>query len=415
MSLSADQIQAGSWVGVALLAYAGGLLTAFTPCVYPLIPVTLGVMGVRGGTSWFKSLTISLTFVLGLALVYSLLGFSAAWTGKILGSITQQPWMIVAVGVLFAGMGMSLLGLFTIQFPPRIQTWLSRHGGTGFGGTLALGAVSGLLAAPCAGPVIVGILGFVAQKSNPGLGWFLLFLYSLGLGTPFVVLALTAQHFVRIPMAGLWTEWVKHFCGLALLVGAVWYIRPALPYWAFVLVVALGVAAGAAFVHRLFPTSDGRHHPLHHWTRIAAGLALFLFIGIPRNEPVVSPNGTASLTWMNSEPEALRTAMSSGKPVMIDFWAEWCEACKELESVTYADARVKSALEKSYILLKVDATDTSKVESVLRKYDVTGLPTVLFLQPSGNVLTDLTLTGFLPVNDFLDLLDRASVRFKKPV
>ncbi|MFH1018394.1 MAG: cytochrome c biogenesis protein CcdA, partial [Pseudomonadota bacterium] len=251
--LSASQIQQGSIAVVALVAYAGGLVTAFTPCVYPLIPVTLGIMGAQNARSVGRAFSLSLAFVMGLAVVYSILGLAAASTGKLLGAAAQNAWFTWGVALLFLAMGLSLLGAFEFRLPHPLMHALARHGHAGFVGAFVLGSVSGGLAAPCSGPVVVGILGYVAQKSNPWFGFFLLCVFSLGLGTPFLLLGTFSSLRGKLPSTGVWTEWVKHAAGLAMVLAFFLYVRKELPASVWFTLLGISVLLLALFVRSVFP------------------------------------------------------------------------------------------------------------------------------------------------------------------
>lgn len=343
-------------------AFLGGLLTSFTPCVYPLIPVTLGIMGVRREAGGKRQVFVfPLLFLLGLAAVYSILGFLAAGSGRLLGSLTQTPFFTLAVALVFFGMGLSMLGFFDFALPVRFQTWLAKRGGPGYGGTFVLGAASGLLAAPCSGPVVVGILAYVAQKSNPIFGFLLLVVFSLGLGTPFFFLGVFSRYVARLPKSGLWTEWVKRFAGVALIAAALFYFSNA-----------------------------GMFRP---FTRLFSK---------PR---------TPQIAWITSEAKGLELASSTRKPAVIDFWASWCSACDDLDFETYSNPRVEAVLKRDFIPIKVDATRTSKeVSELMRKYRVLGLPTILFTDADGKVIRGLTVNGFVDPDRFLGVLEEVRKR-----
>jgi thioredoxin:protein disulfide reductase len=405
LSLTAAQISASGWGVAAGIAYIGGLLTAFTPCVYPMIPVTLGIMGARKTSSHLHALALSLFFVMGLALVYSSLGFAAAATGQLLGSITQSSYLVTAIALLFLALGLSLLGLYDIQIPPAFASRVSRFGHAGYLGSFALGAVSGILAAPCSGPSLVGILAFVAQKNNPTVGFLLLFLFSIGLGTPFVVLGTFSSTLQRIPKSGIWTEWIKHICGLALVAVAYYYAKPLVPPMVFTILLALGFLAIAIWFEKIFVLETKNH--AFSWSGRAAVLMIipFLWFGSPKITDTTPE-------WLTFE-QGMAKAKAANKLLVVDFWATWCEACHELDDQTYSDASVQKILSESFVIAKVDATDPTgdeKVAALIKKYEVTGLPTVLFIKPDGKALTDLTLTGFLPAQDFKELLNTALTR-----
>ncbi|HLG19455.1 MAG TPA: cytochrome c biogenesis protein CcdA [Bdellovibrionota bacterium] len=395
-------------VGISLL---GGILTSLTPCVYPLIPITVGIMGAQKAASTSKSFALSLFFVLGLALIYSVLGFSAASAGILLGSLNQNVWVVGSIALLFFVMGLSLLGLFEFRLPHRCTQWLATQGGTGFFGSFVLGGATGLLAAPCAGPVVAGILAFVALGSHPMRGFFLLFSFSLGLGLPFLLLGTFSHLAKQVPRSGLWTVWIKNLCGIALIFAGYWYLRPLFPPYAWQIAVALGLVISALFLPKILPSSGSSSVTPHSLGRIALALlagVLLIPKGALRNDGP-GRSGAARIAWLSSESDGLKKAVENCKPLIIDFFADWCEACHELDRATYADTRVQKMIRDGFVPIKIDATKMNgDVQKTLMKYGVFGLPTVLFLNPNGDVYRDLTLTGFLPADEFLELLYRAT-------
>ncbi len=409
-TLSAAQIEGGSLIWIAVTAYVGGLLTAFTPCVYPLIPITIGIMGAQGARSVFRAFLLSLAFVMGLAAVYSLLGLTAASTGKLLGATGENVWFTWGVALLFLAMGLSLLGVFEIHLPSSMTTALARHGHSGFAGSFVLGAVSGVLAAPCSGPVAVGILGYVTQKSNPWLGFFLLYLFSLGLGTPFLVLGTVSSWRGKLPATGIWTEWIKHIAGLAMVAAFFIYVRRSLPPAAFLMLVGLGFLSLSLFVQSVFPfriPKPNTHVVLRTVLVVTAGVLIGSAWQNLEKSKVSAPPG---YVWITNFQEGLKKASVSGKPVVVDFWADWCVACHELDDRTYSDPRVQKELRENFVGIKIDATkaDAPGLLELTKRYGVTGLPTVLFLSPGGKVDEKLTLTGFEPPDEFIQRLNRAA-------
>ncbi len=357
-TLASHFTENGLSIAAFAAAFVGGLLTALTPCVYPMIPITVGVMGARSARTRGESIVLSLTFVLGLSVVYSILGFFAASTGQLLGSLTQKPIVILLIGILFLGMGLSLLGLFEITLPYRFNQWLAKRGGNGFGGTFILGMVSGLLAAPCSGPLTVAILAFVAQRSTAVGGFLLLFTYSLGIGFPFFLIGSFSQLLNHMPKSGTWLNWTKKLSGIVLVVAAIWLSRP-------------------------------------------------LFVHVPKN----SSSNPVQISWLPSEEAGVRAAQASGKPVMVDFYADWCEACHELEALTFSNPEINNLIRNQFVAVRIDATEmTPDITSIIQKYGVPSLPTVIFLSPNGRRIHDLTVSTFVSAEEFLPMIKQAETR-----
>jgi len=396
----------------SLLAYAvvflGGTLTAFTPCVYPLIPITVSVFGARSAKTKWEAGAIASCYVLGIAAMYASLGVVAASTGAVFGQFLSHPAVSAAVGAIFIALALSLLGLYEIQLPSSWQTRAAQVGGRGYGGAFAMGLVSGVIAAPCTGPVLGAVLAFVALSGNLGHGFLLLFVFALGLGLPFLMLATFA---VRLPKSGAWLEGIKSAFGVLLLAVALYFLKDGFPqlgalrpasHWGY-LIAALLIVAGAALgaLHLSYPASPASQRARKLIGAAAMALGLFVSTG-----PLLAGPAGGELPWKTDLDAALAFAKAEGKPALVDIWAEWCVACKELDKYTYADPRAQERL-KDFVLVKLDFTEaTPEVARIAERYQILGLPTVLIFDSSGRERPDLRLTGFVDAPGFLKLLDR---------
>lgn len=400
----------GSWTAF-LVAFLGGILASFTPCVYPVIPITIGYIGGSSAGKPLRGLGLSFIFALGIAIVYSSLGLFAAATGTLFGSISGSPIVNIVIAMVFGIMGISMLGAFDIALPAALQSSLT--GGVakrGFFGPLLLGMASGLVMAPCVGPVIVALLAWVAQSGDLFYGWALLFTFSLGLGLLFLVIGTFAGAIQALPRAGSWMEAVKKGFGWILLAGAIYMLRLTLPVsiyyasWA-VLLITFSVFSGA------FELLADEATPKQ---KIGKALTLIIFLigGIflfKSFYPNAIGGATASsshseLEWLvNKEEQAIQQAVSSGKPVLIDVYADWCVACVELDEKTWIVPAVQKRVD-DFVRLKLDFTkETPWVSDMKKKYKITGMPTVI-LQEGEREIT--RFTGFKPADDFIALLDR---------
>jgi thiol:disulfide interchange protein DsbD len=384
----AAHLASGSTIAFAV-AFAGGVLTSLTPCVYPLIPITVSVFGAKSAASRKDAIVLSLLYVLGIAAMYSGLGVAAALTGKAFGSVMQNGLVLVLVAAVFAVMAAAMFGAFELQLPASLQARLSAVGGAGRAGAFAMGLVAGVIAAPCTGPVLAAALAYVATKGSVAFGFGIMFTYALGMGVLFFLIGAFS---VSLPKSGAWMETVKGLFGVALLAMAALYLRdafPALkelfstdrePMIAAAALAAAGVLAGALHASFQGPPRERLRKGVAV-TATVAGLVYALGAGAARRDALVAP-----LPWLPGEPEALALARAEGKPVIIDFWADWCVACKELDRTAWDDPAVREELER-FVLVKIDATEeTPPVTAAWEKYGIVGMPTVLFIDSKGREL-----------------------------
>lgn len=401
-------LETGSWLAF-LLVFLGGILTSFTPCVYPIIPITIGYIGGSSKGKPLRGLGLSAVFVLGIALVYSTLGLVSAATGSLFGSISASPWVTAAVAAIFALMGFSMLGAFEIALPSSWQTKLqSSSKGSGLLGPLLIGMVSGVVMAPCVGPVIVALLVWVSKTGSLLYGWSLLFVFSLGLGLLFLVIGTFAGAIQALPRAGAWMDAIKHGFGWILLAAALFLLRLVIPEpyntlaWALLLIV-FAVFTGA--FDSLSADAGAKRRLWKAATLLAflVGAILLFKVFAPIGAQTAAPG--AEVSWIiNEEAEAFAAAADQDKPLIMDFYADWCVACVELDEKTWVVPDVARRLD-AFVRLKMDFThDTPWVKEMLEKYRITGMPTVILFNPSGGEIA--RFTGFLPARDVLALLDR---------
>lgn len=426
-SLDASSLLASGQLFVAAgVIFLGGLLTSLTPCVYPLIPITVGVFGARQAESKGRALLLTSSYVVGMGLVFSALGVFAALSGRAFGSVLGNTWVIVGLAVFMTVLASSMFGAFELALPSGLATKLNGVGGGGIVGALLMGSVAGFLAAPCTGPVLTGVLTWVSQTRDPVIGGGLLFIYALGIGVPFFLIGVFTM---RLPKSGVWMEWVKSVFGIALLAMAVSYLRdafPALRDWLVAATEAVGrtgaITFGAtlAFVGVLMGAIHLSFKEGKQWIPKSAGVlavlvAFLVRMAVPAAAPAPTPDGSgkhAEFAWsvtFNAEktnsPEpfeaALAQAKADCKPVMIDFFADWCAACKELDQHTYVAPGVMAEAQR-FVTIKVDGTQDHEVlDKLYARFGVQGLPTVAFVDPMGEVLQSPRVTGFLPPDKFL--------------
>jgi thiol:disulfide interchange protein DsbD len=367
-------------------AFAGGVATSLTPCVYPLIPITVSIFGARKA-SRREAAALSGLYVLGIAAMYSALGVAAALTGKAFGSVSQNPWAIGFVAIVLAAMAASMFGLFEIRLPLALQARLNHVGGTGRAGAFAMGLVSGIIAAPCTGPVLAAALTFVAAKGSATFGFSIMFVYALGMGLLFFLIGAFS---ISLPKSGPWMEAIKSVFGVALLAAALVFLKNALPearpLFSAAQAAAFAAGGAAALGVLLGALHGGFGGSLVRSAAKAIGVVLLvggIVYGSGAADARARQGKGGGVAWMHDEGEALALAKREGRPVILDFWADWCVACKELDRTAWADPRVQEAASR-FTAVKVDATeDTAEVAALFRKYDVVGMPTVIFIDRHG--------------------------------
>lgn len=390
-----------------LLVFIAGILTSFTPCIFPMIPITLSILGHDAETKTrTQNVLRSIFYVLGIALTYATLGSVAAMTGALFGQALANKYVISSLVVLFVLMAISMWGFFEIQVPAFIRNKLGTGKSHGYFGALIMGLVAGIVASPCVGPVLVSILSFVSSTQNATLGFTLLFTYAIGLGLIFIVLGFSSHLIKKLPRSGPWMDLIKFTLGLLMIGAAFYYLQFVLDfkYWVIILGLSLMIISfwkGALNLKKRHPLKQGLALAFFIFSTTLTLLAIFKidYVKPLFNEPTISENQTTAVQWIPYSEKILQQAQSENKPVMLDFFAEWCAACHELEEKTYTDAEFIE-LSKQFVLVKLDATeDTEEVQKILTQYNIKGLPTVVFMNRNGAILNDLTFTQFLDWNE----------------
>lgn len=370
-----------------LLLYGFGLLLAFTPCVYPMVPVTVGYFSTQGETRTRRVVLLAAMYVLGLALTYSALGAVAATTGKLFGAAMQNPVVIVGLAAVLVALALSMFGLYELRAPAFVHDKAS--GRSGVLGALFMGLVFGIVCAPCVGPVVLGLMTYVARIGSPAVGFILFFALSLGLGTPLFALAAFSA---KLPVPGMWMIAVREAAGFLLLGVAAYFLKPILPEFIGRYLMPVVVASGGIYLG-FFQRSLRSSRVGANLARVAGVVALVVAV------MMATPHAkTQSLKWQPYSP----TAIVAGKPAMIDFTAEWCLACQELEHGPFSDADVIRAAAR-FQRFRVDGTDRNDREMMetVRSFAVQGFPTVIFLDSSGNEVTSARIVGFVDTREML--------------
>ena len=378
--------------------FAGGLALNLTPCVYPLIPITVSYFGGRNDKGKSALIGHGICYIGGLALTNSLLGVIAALTGGLIGAWLQNSLVLIAIAAVLTIFAMSLFGFWELRLP----FWLTQAASksyTGFFGSFFMGITLGVVAAPCIGPFVLGLLTWVATLGDPLIGFFIFFTLSLGLGTPLFVLAMFSGQLAKLPGSGEWMNWVRRLMGWILIAMAVYFIRPIIPF--LLQPYLLATAAIAAGVHLGWPDKTSANFPSFPWIKVIVGSAC-LMIGtvLIGNQVFKGP----PVNWHPYSDRLLSEAAEKNKPVIIDFYANWCAPCRELDEVTFHHPDIVKLSKDDFIMVKVDLTkeDGQKYDRLLSKYNVKGVPTVIFLDKLGKEQKDLRMVDFLPPDEFLN-------------
>jgi thiol:disulfide interchange protein DsbD len=386
--------------------FVGGIALNLTPCVYPMIPITVSYFGGRATSDVARGksrlVVHGLCYLLGLAFTNSILGVIAALTGSLMGAVLQHPAVLIAVAAVLIIFATSLLGLWELRLPSSL-TQAAAKSYTGYFGSLFMGLTLGVVAAPCIGPFVLGLLTWVASMGSPWLGFIVFFTLSIGLGLPLFMLAIFSGQLQRLPRSGGWMLWVRKLMGWVLVGMAAYFLKPILREPEAT--IALSAVLLAAGVHLAWIDRNKASFSAFPWLKAAAGaassgLAAFLIASLLMQGPGV--------TWAPFSDDALKEAAWQKRPVVIDFYAAWCAPCRELDEITFHDAAVVKQAQNGFIMIKVDVTKGGNPmhERLLQEYGIKGVPTVVFLDADGKECKDLRLLDFLPPDQMLTRMNQ---------
>lgn len=391
--------------------FIGGLALNLTPCVYPMIPITVSFFGGRAAgdrPGQGKLVLHGLCYLTGLALTNSTLGVAAALTGGLMGAVLQNPIVLALIAGVLIVFATSLFGLWELRLPGALNQMAAKSY-SGYFGSLFMGLTLGVVAAPCIGPFVLGLLTWVAGIGSTWLGFVIFFTLSIGLGLPLFVLALFSGQLQRLPRAGGWMLWVRKLMGWVLVGMAIYFIRPILPeLFKIILPVAVALAAG---LHLGWIEKSQAGFKAFPWLKTAVGITCLVLATAWTTSWAVRGPGVA---WQPYSESLLQAAVAQNKPVIIDFFADWCAPCRELETQTFHHPEVVRQAKADFVMIKVDVTRGGDPvhEHLLNRYTVKGVPTIVFLDAQGRERNDLRLLDYLPPQQFL--IRMAEVRHSKP-
>ncbi|WP_290664049.1 cytochrome c biogenesis protein CcdA [Ignavibacterium sp.] len=392
-SVSSTLEKSGLLVGL-LFVFIGGLALNLTPCVYPLIPITIGYFGGQSEGRTSRLTLMGLLFMLGMAVTYSIVGVITSLTGAVFGALLQNPIVILIIVAIFIILSLSMFGVYEFKLP---DSWVAKAGGAkgGYFGAFFMGLTMGIVAAPCIGPFVLGLVTYVAAKGDPLFGFLMFFVLALGLGLPYLFLAIFSGKIKNLPRAGMWMDAVKHIFGFILLGMALYFLLPLLPKEISGYVLPVFGIIAAAYILLFDKAAKGvKGFTIFKTVFAIAVVSLSVWSLIPTENP--------SIQWQPYSDSALST-FEGKKGAIIDFYADWCIPCKELDALTFSDPNV-IAESKKFVTLKADMTKSlaPDVSALREKYKIVGVPTVLILNSNGEEVK--RITGFVDAQEFLEVI-----------
>lgn len=394
-SIAAKIESSGLLLGL-IFVFLGGLALNLTPCVYPLIPITIGYFGGQSEGKTSRLALMGLLFMLGMAVTYSVVGVVTSLTGAVFGALLQNTIVIVVIAAIFVALSLSMFGVYEFKLPDNL---VAKAGGAkgGLFGAFFMGLTMGIVAAPCIGPFVLGLVTYVAAKGDPFYGFLMFFVLAIGLGLPYLFLAIFSGKIKNLPRAGLWMDAVKHIFGFILLAMALYFLIPILPKSiSGNILPVFGIIAALYILFFDKAASSVKGFKIFKVVFSLLIIAISVYSLIPSDRQEIKWDKYSDNQLVNLEGK---------RGVIIDFYADWCIPCKELDAITFADPKVIE-LSKEFGTFKADMTKSlsPEVSALREKYKIVGVPTVLILDNNGKEIN--RITGFLSADEFYQMLNK---------
>jgi thiol:disulfide interchange protein DsbD len=403
-----------------------GILLTFTPCVLPMIPILSGIIAGEGRSiDRLRALTLSLSYVLGMAVAYAAAGVAAAFSGSLLAAALQNAWVLGAFAVVFVVLALSMFGFYELRLPgflhDRLHSAHRRLQGGRIASVAGMGVLSAVIVSPCVAAPLAGALLYISQSRDVALGGAALFAMALGMGVPLIAVGVSEG--ALLPKAGAWMESVRKFFGVLLLAVAIWVVSPVLPAMAVMLAWAALLIGAAMFLRAMDPLPASVSGWWRLWKAagiiaLVAGVALLVGALSGSRDPLrplagLTQGGArvdSKLPWtrVTSLDDLQQKLAAPGKPVMLDFYADWCVSCKEMEAFTFSDPKVRAQLD-GMLLLQADVTANNEADrALLKRYRLFGPPGIIFFDAQGREIRDLRVVGYQSAERFLKTLSIAT-------
>ena len=401
--LKAKQIIDKGFLYAVFAFFIVGLALNLTPCVYPVIPLTVTYFGGQSATSKSLAFFKALFYVVGIAIAFAVLGLLSGLAGKQWGFLFQSPWFIVFITLIILSMAASLFGVFEITVPQALMSKIG-SGREGVAGSLIMGLTVGVVIAPCAAGIIIGLVGLVAKLGLVVKGTFLFFLMGLGLGLPYLFLAMFSGLLEKLPQSGMWMVWIRKLFGMILIGVAVYFFLPQLERVYDKLGFLLGLITVFSGLLLGFLDHEAGYTKAFKIGKSVFGILLIVF-GIFLVNNAIHAKGS-DIDWNHYNGQRIEQLVENDKPVFIDFYADWCAPCKQLDRETFTDKNVVE-ISKNFNMIKVDCTAPDAItKSFMDKFKVSGMPTLVFLSKDGKEDPALREIGFVGPEEFIKSLNK---------